>query len=136
MDPGTVFDPMDEGPRAAFGLRRSGCLRDRDDAELRYTVVDCSTVIATHLTEVVKAHIDELFGDSEIDDVLRITAEHSPKLVEDLIPAKLSRGELLRVMRNLLREGVSVRDMRTVLETLADRIHETKNTDILAEYVR
>ena len=140
MDPGTVFDPMDgeKTTEPAFGLEAIWVpAEDRDDAELRgYTVVDCSTVIATHLTEVVKAHIDELFGDSEIDDVLRITAEHSPKLVEDLIPAKLSRGELLRVMRNLLREGVSVRDMRTVLETLADRIHETKNTDILAEYVR
>jgi flagellar biosynthesis protein FlhA len=93
-------------------------------------------VIATHLTEVVKSHIDELFGDAELDDILRITGEHNPKLVEDLIPGKLTRGELLRVMRNLLREGVSVRDMRTVLETLADRIGETKNTDILTEYVR
>jgi flagellar biosynthesis protein FlhA len=140
MDPGTVFDPIDgeKTTEPAFGLDAIWVTsEDRDDAELRgYTVVDCSTVIATHLTEVVKSHIDELFGDSELDDIIRITAEHSPKLVEDLIPAKLSRGELLRVMRNLLREGVSVRDMRTVLETLADRIHETKNTDILAEYVR
>ncbi len=140
MDPGTVFDPM-EGEKTvepAFGLEAIWLTSDdRDDAELRgYTVVDCSTVIATHLTEVVKGYIDELFGDGELDDILRITGENNPKLVEDLIPAKISRGELLRVMRNLLREGVSVRDMRTVLETLADRIHETKNTDILTEYVR
>jgi flagellar biosynthesis protein FlhA len=140
MDPGTVFDPI-EGEKTtepAFGLDAIWVSsEDRDDAELRgYTVVDCATVIATHLTEVVKSYIDELFGDGELDDILRITAENSPKLVEELIPAKLSRGELLRVMRNLLREGVSVRDMRTVLETLADRIHETKNTDILTEYVR
>ncbi|MDE0883177.1 MAG: FHIPEP family type III secretion protein, partial [Myxococcota bacterium] len=122
----------------AFGLEAVWVsAEDRDDAELRgYTVVDCATVIATHLTEVVKSHIDELFGDAELDDILRITGEHNPKLVEDLIPGKLTRGELLRVMRNLLREGVSVRDMRTVLETLADRIGETKNTDILTEYVR
>jgi flagellar biosynthesis protein FlhA len=140
MDPGTVFDPIDgeKTVEPAFGLEAVWVSADdRDDAELRgYTVVDCATVIATHLTEVVKSHIDELFGDAELDDILRITGEHNPKLVEDLIPAKLTRGELLRVMRNLLREGVSVRDMRTVLETLADRIGETKNTDILTEYVR
>ena len=101
MDPGTVFDPIDgeKTTEPAFGLDAIWVAsEDRDDAELRgYTVVDCSTVIATHLTEVVKSHIDELFGDTEIDDILRITADHSPKLVEDLIPAKLSRGELLRV---------------------------------------
>jgi flagellar biosynthesis protein FlhA len=140
MDPGTVFDPIDgeKTVEPAFGLEAVWVsAEDRDDAELRgYTVVDCATVIATHLTEVVKSHIDELFGDAELDDILRITGEHNPKLVEDLIPGKLTRGELLRVMRNLLREGVSVRDMRTVLETLADRIGETKNTDILTEYVR
>jgi flagellar biosynthesis protein FlhA len=140
MDPGTVIDPI-EGEKTqepAFGLDAIWIASDaRDDAELRgYTVVDCSTVIATHITEVVKAHIDELFGDSELDDVLRVTGEHSPKLVEDLVPGKLSRGELLRVLRNLLREGVSVRDTRTILETLADRIGETRNTDILTEYIR
>ena len=140
MDPGTVIDPIDgeKTQEPAFGLDAIWISSDaRDDAELRgYTVVDCATVIATHITEVVKVHIDELFGDSELDDVLRVTGEHSPKLVEDLVPAKLSRGELLRVLRNLLREGVSVRDMRTVLETLADRIGETRNTDILTEYIR
>ena len=140
MDPGTVMDPIDgeKTQEPAFGLDAIWITADaRDDAELRgYTVVDCATVIATHITEVVKVHIDELFGDSELDDVLRVTGEHSPKLVEDLVPAKLSRGELLRVLRNLLREGVSVRDMRTVLETLADRIGETRNTDILTEYIR
>ena len=140
MDPGTVMDPIDgeKTQEPAFGLDAIWITADaRDDAELRgYTVVDCATVIATHITEVVKVHIDELFGDSELGDVLRVTGEHSPKLVEDLVPAKLSRGELLRVLRNLLREGVSVRDMRTVLETLADRIGETRNTDILTEYIR
>jgi flagellar biosynthesis protein FlhA len=101
-----------------------------------YTVVDGSTVIATHLTEIVKTNLDELFGSKELDDVLRITAEHAPKLVDELVPAKVSNGELLRILRNLVREGVSIRDMRTVLETLADRIADTRNTDVLTEYIR
>jgi flagellar biosynthesis protein FlhA len=140
MDPGTVIDPVAGTPTVepAFGLDALWiAAADRDEAEMRgYTVVDGSTVIATHLTEMVKNNLDELFGSKELDDVLRITAEHAPKLVDELVPAKVSNGELLRILRNLVREGVSIRDMRTVLETLADRITDTRNTDVLTEYVR
>ena len=76
------------------------------------------------------------FGSQELDDILRVTAKGAPKLVDDLVPAKLTNGELLRILRNLVREKVSIRDMRTILETLADRISETRNTDILTEYIR
>ena len=140
MDPGHVIEPI-EGiatVEPAFGLDALWIdAPKRDDAELNgYTVVDSSTVIATHLTEVVSSQVSELLGSQELDDILRVTAKGAPKLVDDLVPAKLTNGELLRILRNLVREKVSIRDMRTILETLADRISETRNTDILTEYIR
>ncbi|MBM64895.1 MAG: flagellar biosynthesis protein FlhA [Myxococcales bacterium] len=140
MDPGHVIETIEGIPTVepAFGLDALWIdASKRDEAELSgYTVVDSSTVIATHLTEVISNHVSELLGSQELDDILRVTAKSAPKLVDDLVPAKLSNGELLRILRNLVREKVSIRDMRTILETLADRISETRNTDILTEYIR
>ena len=140
MDPGHVIEPIDgiATVEPAFGLDALWIdAGKRDDAELNgYTVVDSSTVIATHLTEVISSHVSELLGSQELDDILRVTAKSAPKLVDDLVPAKVTNGELLRILRNLVREKVSIRDMRTILETLADRISETRNTDILTEYIR
>ncbi len=110
---------------------------DRERAEiLGYTVVDPSSVAATHLTEVLKRHAAELLGRTELQDLLDRFAARHPKLVEELIPAVLSLGDVLKVLRNLLREKVSIRDLRTILEALADYGPQTKEPEVLTEMVR
>ena len=140
MNPGEVVDeiPGVETVEPAFGLPATWIPEDqRDKAEqLGYTVVDCATVMATHLSEVLKENAAELVGRQELQELLDIFAKQAPKVVEDLVPAKLALGDVLRVVKNLLRESISVRDLRTILEALADHIHLTKNPDILTEFVR
>ncbi len=110
---------------------------DRDRAQmLNYTVVDHSTIIATHLTEIVKTDAKELLGRQEMQSLLDGVAKNSPKLVEELTPAQLSLGVVQKVLQNLLAERVSVRDLNTILETLADYAPITKDPTILTEYVR
>ena len=110
---------------------------DRERAEiLGYTVVDPSSVAATHLTEVFKRHAAELLGRTELQDLLDRFAQRHPKLVEELIPAVLSLGDVLKVLRNLLREKVSIRDLRTILEALADYAPQSKEPEVLTEMVR
>jgi len=101
-----------------------------------YTVVDISTVMATHLTEVLKLNLHELFGRQELVRLLDNFKQEHPKIVSDLIPDILSLGLVLRVMKNLLKEGVSIRDLRTILESLADAGLGTKDSDFLTESVR
>ena len=101
-----------------------------------YTVVDVPAVISTHLSELLQLHAHELYSPQQLDKTLARVAEHAPKLVEDLIPATLSRSQVLRVLRNLLQEGISVRDVETILEALSDSAERTKDPEILTEFVR
>ena len=101
-----------------------------------YTVVDPPSVIATHLTEIIKTHAHELLGRQDVQKIIDNVRENYPALVEDVIPKQLSIGDVQKVLANLLKEGVSIRDMVTILETLADYAPMTKDTDMLTEYVR
>ncbi|MBY0518025.1 MAG: flagellar biosynthesis protein FlhA [Bacteriovoracaceae bacterium] len=140
MDPGTVIGEVDgiETKEPVFGLPALWVTEDlRDDAQYNgYTVVDLSTVVATHLTEVLKANLHEMLGRQELVRLLDNFKEENPKIVADLIPEILPLGSVLKVMQNLLRESVSVRDLRTVLETLAEYGTSSKDPDALTEYVR
>ncbi|TYP59911.1 flagellar biosynthesis protein FlhA [Thermosediminibacter litoriperuensis] len=122
----------------AFGLPAKWITSDKKEkAEmLGYTVVDSSSVIATHLTEVIKAYAHELIGRQEVKNILDSIKEQYPSLVEELVPKVLTLGEIQKVLSNLLRENVPVRDMVTILETLGDYSNITKDTDVLTEYVR
>ncbi len=140
MDPGTVIEQMEGIPtkEPVFGLPAIWITDDRkDEAQYNgYTVVDLSTVVATHLTEVLKANLSELFGRQELVKNLDAFKEENPKVVSDLVPDILTLGIVLKVLQNLLREGVSIRDLRTILETLAEFGTATKDADALTEYVR
>ncbi len=103
---------------------------------LNYTVVDGSSVLATHLTEVVKTHADELLSREETNNLIEQLKEASSKLVEEAIPTQIKPGELQKVLQALLRERVPIRDMETIVETLADWASRTKDLDVLTEYVR
>ncbi len=110
---------------------------DKDRAQLSgYTVVDPTTVVATHLSEILKTHAFELLGRQEAKGLLDHLNETHPKLIEETVPKVLSLGEIQKVLQNLLRERVSIRDLSTILETLADFGVMTKDTDLLTEYVR
>jgi len=98
--------------------------------------VDPTTVLATHVSEIIKSHAHELLGRQETKSLLDAIAETHPKVIEDLVPKVLSIGEVQKVMQNLLKERVSVRDAVTILETLADYGSMTKNIGILTEYCR
>ncbi|MFY9372026.1 MAG: flagellar biosynthesis protein FlhA [bacterium] len=109
----------------------------RQEAErANYTVVDLPAVLATHLTEVIKEHIHELLGRQEVKTLLDSLRESHPAVVDELVPTILGLGQVQRILANLLRERVSIRDLVTILETLADYGPLTKDTDILTEYVR
>ena len=140
MDPGGIIEPMDgiETTEPVFGLPAVWISEDqREDAQYNgYTVVDLSTVVATHLTELLKSNVHELFGRQELVNLLDTFKENYPKIVSDLIPDILTMGQVLKVLQNLLREGVSVRDLRTTLETLAEYGATIKDTDSLTEMVR
>jgi len=109
----------------------------KDQAEMKgYTVVDPPSVLATHLTSVIKSHAFELLGRQEVQNMVDYIKEQNPAVVTDLIPDLISLSELQKVLSNLLREQVSIRDFTTILETLADYGRLTKDTDVLTEYVR
>lgn len=109
----------------------------RERAEsLGYTVVDPPSIIATHLTEIIRQHIAELLTRQEVQNLVNNLRETNPVLVEELMPKQLGLGEIQKVLQNLLREGVSIRDLLTIFETLADYAPTTRDPDILTEYVR
>ena len=109
----------------------------KDEAMLAgYTVVDPSTVIATHLTEVFKRHLPEFLGRQEVQNLLDNLAKRAPKAVEDLVPGAMTLGGVQKVLQNLVKEGVSIRDLLTVVETMADYGASVKDPDQLTEYVR
>ncbi|MCG8334410.1 MAG: flagellar biosynthesis protein FlhA, partial [Proteobacteria bacterium] len=140
MDPGAVEDTIDgiETTEPAFGLPALWITENqRDRAEmLGYTVVDPPSVIATHLTEVVKKFAHELLGRQDVQTLIDNVKESYPTIVEELVPKLLSVGEIQKVLANLLREGVCIRDMVTIMETLADFAPVTRDPDMLTEYVR
>jgi len=111
--------------------------KEKDAAiEKGFTVVDNSTVLITHLTDVIKRHAHELIGRQDVQQLLDNLTESHPKVVEELVPNLLSLGAVVKVLQNLLREQVPIRDLLTILETLADWSPLTKDTDLLTEYVR
>ena len=109
----------------------------RERAEsLGYTVVDPPSIIATHLTEIIRQYISELLTRQDVQNLVNNLKETNPSLVEELTPKLLGLGEIQKVLQNLLREGISIRDLLTIFETLADYASTTRDTDILTEYVR
>ncbi|MBR1700991.1 MAG: flagellar biosynthesis protein FlhA [Lachnospiraceae bacterium] len=109
----------------------------RERAEsLGYTVVDPPSIIATHLTEIIRQYIAELLTRQDVQNLINNLKETNPSLVDELVPKLLGLGEIQKVLQNLLREGISIRDLLTIMETLADYATTTRDTDILTEYVR
>ncbi len=109
----------------------------RERAEsLGYTVVDPPSIIATHLTEIIRQYIAELLTRQDVQNLVNNLKETNPSLVDELIPKLLGIGEVQKVLQNLLKEGISIRDLLTIFETLADYASSTRDTDILTEYVR
>lgn len=140
MDPGTVIEEI-EGVKTiepVFGLDAVWINEElKDDAQYNgYTVVDLSTVIATHITEILKSNLHELFGRQELVSVLDKFREAYPKIVDDLVPDILPLGSVLKVLQNLLKEAVSIRDLRTILESLAEHGTMIKDTESLTEVAR
>ncbi|MDE6530122.1 MAG: flagellar biosynthesis protein FlhA [Lachnospiraceae bacterium] len=109
----------------------------RERAEsLGYTVVDPPSIIATHLTEVIRKHIAELLTRQDVQNLVNNLKETNPSIVEELVPKLLGLGEIQKVLQNLLKEEISIRDLLTIFEALADHAAATRDTDLLTEYVR
>lgn len=140
MDPGNVTERIEGVPTTepAFGLDALWITKgQKEQAELAgYTVVDISTIMATHLTEVIRGHAHELLGRQEAQALIDNFKKNYPKVVEELIPDVLPLGGVVKVLQNLLKEGVSIRDMLTIFETLADEASKTKDLEVLTESVR
>jgi flagellar biosynthesis protein FlhA len=140
MDPGNVATPVPGSPtkEPAFGLDALWISEgEKERAQFAgYTVVDLSTVITTHITELVRAHMHELLGRQEVQHLVDNLAKSAPKVVEELIPNVMNLGNLQQVLALLLREQVSVRDLRSILETCADWAPSVKSPERLAEFVR
>lgn len=140
MDPGNVTEKIDGIPtkEPAFGLDAVWISKSqKDKAEfVGYTVVDLPTVMATHITEMIRTHAHELIGRQEVSQLIENFKKTHPKVVEDLIPDTLSLGGVVKVMQNLLKEQVSIRDLLTIFETLADDANRVKDLDLLTENVR
>ncbi len=133
---GTLNGTVTKDP--AFGLPAVWIdATQRDQAQAYgYTVVDASTVVATHLNHLILTHASELLGRQEVQALLDHMAKEIPKLVEDLVPKILSLGTLQKVLQGLLDEGVHIRDVRTIIETVADHATRTQNADELVTHVR
>ncbi|NUM59721.1 MAG: flagellar biosynthesis protein FlhA [Bdellovibrionaceae bacterium] len=140
MDPGNVSERIDGIPtkEPAFGLDALWVPPSRkEEAEMAgYTVVDLPTVMATHLTEIIRTHAHELFGRQEASQLIENFKKTHPKVVEELIPDLMSLGSVVRVLQNLLKEQVSIRDLLTIFEALADEAPKQKDIEILTESVR
>lgn len=140
MDPGNVSERIEGYPtkEPAFGLDALWVApSSKEEAETAgYTVVDLPTVMATHLTEIIRGHAFELLGRQEAASLVENFKKTHPKVVEDLIPDQLTLGAVVRVLQALLKEQVSIRDLRTIFETLADEASRTKDVEVLTESVR
>jgi flagellar biosynthesis protein FlhA len=140
IDSGISSGPLDGTPakEPAFGLDAwwiDPSQKTRAET-MNYTVVDPTSVLATHLTEVVKTYSAELLSRQEVTELVAQLKTKAPKLVEEVLPTVVKTADLHRVLQNLLRERIPIRDMETIVETLADWMPKTKDTDVLTEYVR
>ncbi|OGO88277.1 MAG: flagellar biosynthesis protein FlhA [Clostridiales bacterium GWE2_32_10] len=140
MNPGYVEEEIDgiDTVEPAFGLPALWITeKQREKAEsFGYTVVDPPSIIATHLTEIIKSHLHELLTRQDVQTLINKVKETNDVLVDELVPKLMNIGEIQKVLANLLREGISIRDLVTIFETLADYAHNIKDTDVLTEYVR
>nr|WP_302595221.1 flagellar biosynthesis protein FlhA [uncultured Cellulosilyticum sp.] len=140
MNPGYVEEEIDgiATTEPAFGLPALWITEaQREKAEMRgYTVVDCPSIVATHLTEVIKRYLHELLSRQDVQTLINNVNETHPTLISELTPKLLSIGDIQKVLANLLQEGVSIRDLVTICEVLADYATSIKDTDVLTEYVR
>ena len=140
MNSGTVFEevPGIETTEPAFGLPALWIPEsEREQAELNgYTVVDAVSVLATHLTEVIKSHAAEILGRQETQNLIDNLKKVNETLVKEVVPDLVTVGEVQKVLQNLLAERISIRDMETIFEVLSDYARATKDTEILTEYVR
>jgi flagellar biosynthesis protein FlhA len=140
INPGNVLGalPGTATTDPAFGLPAVWINKDQREKALAlaYTVVDPATVVATHLHQILQGHAAELLGREEVEGLLSHLATRSPKLVEDVIPKLLSADKLKKVLQNLLSEGVPIRDMRTIVEILAEHAPQSQDVDELTAVVR
>jgi flagellar biosynthesis protein FlhA len=140
INPGNVINKIEgtETAEPTFGLPAVWINKDqREKAQIaNYTVVDPASVLATHLTEIIRNHGYELIGRQEVKTLIDHVAETHPKLIEELVPKTLSVGEVQKVLQNLARERVSIRDLTTIFETLADYGGQTKDAVLLTEMAR
>ncbi|WP_033543166.1 flagellar biosynthesis protein FlhA [Planococcus sp. CAU13] len=140
MSPGIDDDSIEgiETIEPAFGMPALWVNDSmKEDAEMAgYAIVDPPSVVSTHLTEVIKRHAHELIGRQEVKSLIENMREASPAVVEELIPNMMTIGEVQKVLMKLLKEKVSIRNLLIILETLADYSAQTKDTDVLTEYVR
>jgi flagellar biosynthesis protein FlhA len=141
IDPGTAQRGLVQGiatKEPAFGLPALWVPEAaREQAQMAgYTVVDASSAIATHLSELIKRHGHELLGRQEVQTLLDEIGKAHPKLVEELIPTLLPLGTVVRVLGNLLKEGIPIRDLRSILEAISDQATNTKDAEVLTEYAR
>lgn len=140
MNPGTAKQSLAGIPtlEPAFHLPAQWIdENERNEAQAQgYIVVDALTVISTHITEVIRSHAHELLNRQEVSKLVDNAKEYASTVINELIPLKMNLGSVLRVLQNLLRERISIRDMATILEILADHSSNTKDPDILSEYVR
>ena len=140
MNPGTATEKLEgkETIEPAFGLPAYWISEtQKEKAELAgYTVVESSAVVATHLMEVIKSNADKILGRQDTQMLIDNVKRNYPAIVEELIPGLLSLGQVQKVLQNLLRERIPIKDLVTILETLADYAQVTKDTEVLTEYVR
>ena len=140
MNPGYIEEELDgiETIEPAFKLPALWITEtQREMAEtLGYTVVDPPSIIATHLTEIIKRHLHELLTRQDVQTLINNVKEHHPTLVDELVPKLLGVGEIQKVLMNLLKEGISIRDLITIFEVLADNATITRDADVLTEYTR
>nr|WP_330389580.1 flagellar biosynthesis protein FlhA [Cellulosilyticum sp. I15G10I2] len=140
MNPGYIEEEIDgiQTTEPAFGLPALWITElQREKAEVKgYTVVDCPSIIATHLTEVIKSHLHELLSRQDVQTLISNVGETHPTLIEELTPKLLSIGDIQKVLSNLLKEHISIRDLVTICEVLADYGVTIRDTDVLTEYVR
>ena len=140
MNPGFVEEEINGSPtfEPSFHLPAiwiTDSQRERAES-LGYTVVDPPSIIATHLTEVIRSHIAELLSRQDVQNLVNNLKESNPALVDELTPKLLGLGEIQKVLQNLLKEGISIRDLLSIFEVLADHAATTRDTDVLTEYVR
>lgn len=140
INPGRVFGELQgiATKDPSFGLDAVWIdASQRDNAQtMGYTVVDASTVVATHLSEIINNHAHELIGHEEVQQLLDVLSKVAPKLVEDLVPKILSHGQILKILQNLLEENVPIRDIRTIAETLAEQGVRSQEIGELTSAVR